>query len=294
MARDFVGDSMIELSVRLTGSCDGSASFSSLSVEPQNVELTGGYSAAATLIWSGGGPGELVLFSMSASGSRTRLQGDPNIHESSRSITFVHRTLRDIADPAANIMALTVYDGANSVDEVTPGDYYETASGVTLSHLVAGNAVEEITGSSGPASIGIPFPDETWVLMTSQVNDAIEESSSTIDFAGLRALSSTWALRVNAFQGAVPSDPIIAQGGLPAANTSTGRGLQTSAQDTRGNWLMTAEIASFGTADMSWPGSISGSGTYTTQAGGPDALTPSLVATLTGYAPHDRWDVGAF
>ncbi len=43
-----------------------------------------------------------------------------------------------------------------------------------------------------------------------------------------------------------------------------------------------------------WPGSFPGSGTYTTQAGGPDALTPSLVATLTGYAPHDRWDVGAF
>ena len=191
-------------------------------------------------------------------------------------------------------MALTVYDGANSVDEVIPGDYYETASGVTLSHLVAGNAVEEVTGSSGPASISIPFVDSTWVLVTSQVNDLIESSSETIDFAGLRGLSSTWAMRVNAFQGAVPSDPVVADGGLPAANTGTGRGLQTSAQDTRGNWLMTAEIASFGTADMSWPGSIGSSGTYTTQAGGPDALTPSLVAALTGYAPHDRWDVGAF
>ena len=81
---------------------------------------------------------------------------------------------------------------------------------------------------------------------------------------------------------------------LPVANTGTGRGLQTSAQDTRGNWLMTAELAAFGTSDMRWPGSIGASGTYTTQAGGPDALTPSLVATLTGYAPHDRWDVGAF
>lgn len=294
MARDFVGDSMIELSIRLTGSCDGSASFSSLSVDPQNVELSGSYSVAATLIWSGGGPGELVLFSMSASGSRTRLQGDPNIHESSRSITFLHRTLRDIADPAATIMALTVYDGANSVEEVTPGEYYETASSVTLSHLVAGSAVEEITGGSGPALIGIPFSDSSWVLVTSYVNDSVEDYSAPEDLAGLRALSSTWALRVNASAGAVPSDPIIAQGGLPAAATSTGRGLQTSAQDTRGNWLMTAEVASFGTADMSWPGSISGSGTYTTKAGGPDALTPSIVATLTGYAPHDRWDVGAF
>ena len=297
MARDFVSDSMIELSIRLTGSCDGSASFSNVTIETQDVELAGGYSVEATLIWSGGGPGELVLFSMSGSGTRTWLWGeggDPNFFESHRSITFLHRSLRDIADPAATIMALTVYDGVNSVDEDSEaGQFYETASSVTLSHLVAGSAVEEITGGSGPALINSDGWS-SWVNVTSWVNDSVEDYSATEYFAGLRALSSTWALRVNAFEGAVPSDPIIAQGGLPTANTSTGRGLQTSAQDTRGNWLMTAEIASFGTADMSWPGSISASGTYTTQAGGPDALTPSLVATLTGYAPHDRWDVGAF
>jgi hypothetical protein len=45
---------------------------------------------------------------------------------------------------------------------------------------------------------------------------------------------------------------------------------------------------------MRFPGQISASGTYTLQAGGPDALTAAQVATLTAYAPHERWDIGAF
>lgn len=294
MARDFVSDSMIELSIRLSGSVEGSADFTDVPSEPQGLSLTGGYSVLATMVWTGGGPAELVLFSMSGSGSYTQLSGGGGFGKD-RSLTFEHRSLRDIAGPDAAAVAFTAYEGVNSVEQDGgTGDYYETASGVMLSHSVAGSSVANVTGGSGPLMVTETIATNYWVQVIAHVNDSVENDSWTEDFAALRGLSSAWALRVMTFQSEIPGDPVLAGGGLPSANASTGRGLQTSAQDTRGNWLMTAEVAAFGTTDMSYPGSISASGTYTLQAGGPDTLTAAQVASLTAYAPHDRWNIGAF
>lgn len=81
---------------------------------------------------------------------------------------------------------------------------------------------------------------------------------------------------------------------LPAL--ATGREYHTGATDTRGNWLLAAEIAAPSVVLMpgSFPSSFPGSGTYTLQAGGPDTLTPATVHALTGYAGNDLWGIGAY
>jgi len=131
---------------------------------------------------------------MSGSGSYTQSSGGEGFSKT-RSLTFEARTLRDIAGAGASVIALTSYAGVNSVEQDgASGDYYETASGVTLSHSVAGSIVSTVSGDSGPTLITDPVNSNYWMQVIAHVNDSVENDAYTLAFAGLAALSSSWGV----------------------------------------------------------------------------------------------------
>lgn len=288
MAQDFDGDTLVSVSLRYTASVSGSISLAALTdfdAPEADRNGTSSYSVHFDLVWSSGQELEVFHLVGSDAVNDTTIQ----THDRQTTRTYRHKVLLDISDSVGGHLAWTEYSGTQT--EVSDATYFPdhaTNATATLKHEVGGAEVSTGTGSSGP-HISDPIPGDVYwgFLFLRPTGEVWTVETSVGVLAGVGALGSAWAsVGVGA---ANLSAPI-----LPSVNVTTGRGFQTSAQDDRGNWLMAAEIAAFGTTDMRWPGQISASGTYTLQAGGPDALTAALVASLTAYAPDDRWNIGAF
>ena len=302
MALDYDGDAKVRVEIEVSASTGGSSHMfvvddpgwfgsGDFNDNQYDIDLSASYTAQADIVWLVGGAEvrRHVAFSLAASGSYNHTWfSAPQPRDATRAESFVHNPVCDLADARAARLASTHYAGnvSTTLDPTTQnGEGQQSAGGVQLQHLVGGAIVAEVSGGSGPHAANFGSPLSEWARLPIWPGyDGEPGPPVSVIMMGVRALSARWEV-----SGAAVTANI-----LPAANTSTGRGMQTSAQDTRGNWLMAAEIAAFGTTDMRWPGQISASGTYTLQAGGPDALTAAQVATLTGYAPHDRWDIGAF
>lgn len=288
MAQDFDGDTLVLIHLRYTASISGSIVLdadSNFENPEANRDGTNNYTVHFDLVWSSGQTLEVFDLVGSEAVHDTTIQ----TFDRQTTRTYRHKVLRDLSDSVGGHLAWTEYSGTET--SVSDAVYYPdvaTNASATLTHTVGAAEVSTGTGSSGPHISAGVAGDSTWgFLFLRPGGDVWTVETSVGVLAGVGALGAAWAL-----DGVVSAN--VAAGALPSVNTTTGRGFQTSAQDTRGNWLMAAEIAAFGTTDMRFPGQISASGTYTLQAGGPDALTAAQVASLTAYAPHDRWDIGAF
>ena len=314
MALDYDGDAAVRVEIEVSGSCTGSSHMFVLddpdwlgsrdfNDNQHETNLTTTYSALADVVWRVGGAEVLrhVAFSLSGSGSYDETWfATPDPRQATLSESFTHQPIMDVAGPRGERVANTRYAGAVSSEWNQTGGaggdgaYQQSASSVQLQHLVGGAVVAETLGGSGPH--GFTPASVYWGMQLrwpGWEGDPGPPYSAPI--IGVGGLGSQWRIVRGVGSTGETNDPEpTTDNTLPSVNTTTGRGFQTSAQDTRGNWLMAAEIAAFGTTDMRFPGQISASGTYTLQAGGPDTLTAAQVASLTAYAPHDRWNIGAF
>jgi hypothetical protein len=310
MALDYDGDAAVRVEIEVSGSCTGSSHMWVIYDDPDwhgvrdftdgqyETTLDTSYAAQADIVWRVGGAEALrhVAFSLSASGSYVETWYDsPTPRQATLSESFTHQPIMDVAGPRGEKLALTRYAGGQTAEwNLGVVAYQQSASGVQLQHLVGGAVVAETLGGSGPH--GFTPASVYWGMQLRWPGtEGAAGPPSSAPIIGVGGLGSQWRIVRGVGSTGETNDPEPTTANtLPSVNTTTGRGFQTSAQDTRGNWLMAAEIAAFGTTDMRWPGQISASGTYTLQAGGPDALTAAQVASLTAYATHDRWNIGAF
>lgn len=293
MAQDFDGDTLITVSIEFSATLTGSITLAALT-HFGNPEAdrsgTASFAVHADLVWSSGQ--RLEIFDLSGSGAVT----DTTVQTFERSFSraFRHVVLLDIADAGGAGLAYTHYAGSQSAGQPDFPNIDESAA-ARIEHLVHGQTVSFLDSTSGP-HVSDPLSGDGWwaMLHLRPSQDVWTVETNTYNLAAVRGLGDTWRIGhgITMFSGAELSTVAISATTLPTV--ASGKGFQTSAQDTRGNWLMAAELAAYGTTDLRWPGSITGSGTYTLQTGGPDSLTPATVATLTAYSPDDRWDIGAF
>lgn len=312
MAVDYDGDQLVRVEVEFDGHMDGTSSMVEHAGQPgfedgqHDVDLSASYSAWADLVWTGGAEYQrLRVFNLSASATMTHHWAphtDPQVFTHNLSEALTARVVRDIADPRAARVAYTEYAGTQAnTDDGSGAMISGDATG--MRHWVAGSLLADVGGSISPSPATGPSIGRFANMVIAYDGEATSPGvvgTETVDIicpvgigtaGGYNAGAGTeWKIG----QGVTFRFPVgyglIAAADLPG--TASGRGFQTSATDARGNWLMAAEVAA--PAVSLWPGSFPGSGSYVDAAGGPDSLTPATVATLTGTATDDRWDVGVF
>lgn len=313
MAVDYDGNTPVRIEIEFDGYMDGVSSMVEHAGQPGHedglgdVDVSASYSAWADIVWSTGN--RLRVFDLSASASMTHHWApntDPQVWNHSLDEAITARVVRDIADPRGAKIAYTEYIGTQSqVDDGTEEGFKDSGSATAMRHWLGGALLTEVGGAIAPydglyptsqfvhlsVSPGYPELDSTSPgVVTTETRTIICPAGLGTEGLGTSGLGSDWSIVQTLTYRSQPGYGAIAAATLP--DTASGRGFQASATDARGNWLMAAEIAA-PTVSL-WPGSFPGSGTYADAAGGPDSLTPATVATLTGTATDDRWDVGVF
>jgi len=303
MAVDYSGDTLIRVELEFDGYMGGTADLYEhegqvgFENNQHDVDISATYSAWADLVWSTGN--RLRVFDLSGTATMTHHWSpntDPQVWNHSINEAITARVLRDLADPRGDHIAYTEYTGTQSqVDDGTEGGLLDSGSATTMRHWFGSTMLADVSGTIAPFA-GI-YPQGDFAHLLFQVGDSFAEATSpqvvqtlTPAIIGAAGLSSDWSIVQTLTFRAGSGSGAIASAALPTA--ANARGFQTSATDTRGNWLMAAEVAA--PIVSLWPGAFPGSGTYVDAAGGPDSLTPATVATLTGTATDDRWGVGAF
>ncbi len=306
MALDFDGDALQRIEIEFDGYKDGTSSMVEYPGQTGFEDTQGDsdvnttFSAWADVMLP---TGRLRVFDLAGSASQTRHwppHTSPSVFAANVTEAITVRALRDVADARGARTAYTEYTGTETATDLLDGNGSYAGSGIVMRHQVAGSLAAEATGSTAPGTVNLfPSSAEFMSLIYLPGYPELTYTSPQVVFThsvlcmGVGALGKDWTVVQRLTRRSMSGDAcLVATGGLPTANSTTGKGLQTSVEDTRGNWLLAAEIAA--PAISLWPGSFPGSGTYTLKTGGPDALTPAQVHTLTGHAGADLWNIGAF
>jgi len=305
MAVDYDANQLVRVEIEFDGTHDGSSTMSDLEGaatldDGQANALVSVLSTGwADLVWTGATEyRRLRVFERTGD---TFLQYFYGVPEDGVSTTFMEEdvteartsvVLRDVIAPRADQITYTDYAGTTTEILTGGADREVSGTAIHMRHSIAGTIAADTSGPIAPQSTGsnalrfnvagltvLPGSPEIDVT-TPQII-----STEVLPHMGVAGLGTDWRVLSSPLRYAV-----VATGGLPGVFAQNG--FQTGAQDTRGNWLLAAEIAA--PVVSLWPGSFPGSGTYTLKAGGPDSLTPATVATLTAYSPDNRWDIGAF
>jgi hypothetical protein len=292
VAVDFDGDARVTWALEATGSQAGTFEYTVLFGDPSLTEVDVQTEISVDLVHSGGArlpitryaSHELMMGGLSAGSTRGGTAA----------------TYAQIADPLGATVAL--WDLASTATRTYDGTHYHLESTQTARTLNAGTVVDDVSYAVDDVD-GVISGDAVDFQFTVDRFGGDEGVFALVGRAQIHRAPDDWRLAVwELVDGAATQVWPVAgfpaeRAGFVISDDESARRFARAVRDRRGNYLsqqIRPDWAASGPRQYSAEVSAGSSLGYDLRAGGPDGLTPEIVADLSGYAGADVWDVGAW
>lgn len=290
VAVDFDGDTRVAWKIEASGSQSGSFEYTTFFGDPSLTEVDVNTSLSVDLVNPIGTRLPITRYTS----HEVMVTGQPA--GSTRGGTAV--TYSQIADPLGTVTAL--WDLESTASITWDGSEWYVESTQTGRTLNAGVVVDSVTYDHTEVGRGLGGDAVDFESFSDRFG-AGEGVFSLIDRVSIHDSPNQWRLaRIQLVDGVPQVWPTAGfaseRGGVIFSDSESARRFARAARDQRGNYIsqqLRMDFAGSGPTQYSDPIASSSLG-YDLRTGGSDTLTPATVASLSGYADADVWDVGAF